>query len=227
MDPYLRGLIAAAPGVVKGLSKLFRPTPQQKVSSDTTALLNKQRQIGKEGLYGQNVKNEILTDVKQTAKEGQQNIRNLAIRQGLESSGIPAEQMLKQGGRTTLEIAKIAKQIAQANEQSKLKGLEEAARIGQGIENIDYNNALARLQRGDSITDDFMTAATTGIGDYFDQVRTSALDEYLFGTSDSKEGEEKEECAESQDKVQAAKTKKAALLDWINRNYQLLISLSR
>jgi|TARA_R100000084_G_scaffold99918_1_gene54468 hypothetical protein len=217
MDPYTRGLLAAAPGVVKGLSKLFRPAPQQKVSSDTTALLNKQRQIGKEGLYGQDVKNEIFTDIKQTQKEGRQNIANLAIKQGLENSGIPAEQMLKQGGRTTLEIAKIAKQIAQANEESKLKGLEEAARIGQGIENIDYNNALARLQRGDSITDDFFDAATTGIGDYFDQARTSALDEYLFGTSDKDEKGIKPE-----EKTKMAKEKKANLLDWIINNFDIL-----
>lgn len=219
MDPYTRGLLAAAPGVVKGLSKLFRPAPEQKVSSDTTALLNKQRQIGKEGLYGNNVKNEVISDIKQTQKEGNQNIRNLAIKQGLENSGIPAEQMLKQGGQTTLQLARIAKEIAQANEQSKVKGLEEAARIGQGIENIDYNNALARLQRGDSITDDFFDAASTGIDGYLDQARTSALDEYLFGTSDS---DESEEGAEPKDKTKMAKEKKASLLDWIIRNYDIL-----
>ena len=68
MSAYSKALKMAVPSLFKGVSNMFNKPPQRKVSSDTTALLNKQRQIAKEGLYGQDVKNEIMTDVKQADK---------------------------------------------------------------------------------------------------------------------------------------------------------------
>jgi hypothetical protein len=189
----------AAPSLVKAGQSLFSKTPQRKVSSDTTALLNKQRQIAKDGLYGENVKNDIATDIKQSQKESNQNIRNLAIQQGLESSGIPAEQMLKQGGKTTLELARMAKEIALANEESKINALKSAAEISQGISDIDYNNALARMQRRDNIIGSFGDALSTGVSAYGSQKRQNELDDFLFGTNSNESSRD-------------------AFLDWVAKN---------
>jgi hypothetical protein len=199
MDPYTRALLMAAPSLVKAGQSLFSKTPQRKVSSDTTALLNKQRQIAKDGLYGENVKNDIATDIKQSQKESNQNIRNLAIQQGLESSGIPAEQMLKQGGKTTLELARMAKEIALANEESKINALKSAAEISQGISDIDYNNALARMQRRDNIIGSFGDALSTGVSAYGSQKRQNELDDFLFGTNSNESSRD-------------------AFLDWVAKN---------
>jgi len=189
----------AAPSLVKAGQSLFSKTPQRKVSSDTTALLNKQRQIAKDGLYGENVKNDIATDIKQSQKESNQNIRNLAIQQGMESSGIPAEQMLKQGGKTTLELARMAKEIALANEDSKMNALKSAAEISQGISDIDYNNALARMQRRDNIIGSFGDALSTGVSAYGSQKRQNELDDFLFGTNKNESSRD-------------------AFLDWVSKN---------
>ena len=199
MDPYTRALLMAAPSLVKAGQSLFSKTPQRKVSSDTTALLNKQRQIAKDGLYGENVKNDIATDIKQSQKESNQNIRNLAIQQGMESSGIPAEQMLKQGGKTTLELARMAKEIALANEDSKMNALKSAAEISQGISDIDYNNALARMQRRDNIIGSFGDALSTGVSAYGSQKRQNELDDFLFGTNSNESSRD-------------------AFLDWVSKN---------
>lgn len=199
MDPYTRALLMAAPSLIKAGQSLFSKTPQRKVSSDTTALLNKQRQIAKDGLYGENVKNDIATDIKQSQKESNQNIRNLAIKQGIESSGIPAEQMLKQGGKTTLELARIAKEIALANEESKMNALKSAAEISQGISDIDYNNALARMQRRDNIIGSFADALSTGVSAYGSQLRQNELDEFLFGNNSNESSRD-------------------AFLDWVAKN---------
>jgi len=199
MDPYTRALLMAAPSLVKAGQSLFSKTPQRKVSSDTTALLNKQRQIAKDGLYGENVKNDIATDIKQSQKESNQNIRNLAIQQGMESSGIPAEQMLKQGGKTTLELARMAKEIALANEDSKMNALKSAAEISQGISDIDYNNALARMQRRDNIIGSFGDALSTGVSAYGSQKRQNELDDFLFGTNKNESSRD-------------------AFLDWVSKN---------
>lgn len=151
MSAYSTALKMAVPSLFKGVSNMFNKPPQRKVSSDTTALLNKQRQIAKEGLYGQDVKNEIMTDVKQADKETESKIRSTAVRQGMEGSGIVADQLIKQGGQTTLQIARLAKEIARANEESKLNALASASQTSQGIEDVRYTNALNRFQRRDDI----------------------------------------------------------------------------
>lgn len=160
MSAYTTALKMAVPSLFKGVSSMFNKPPQRKVSSDTTALLNKQRQIAKEGLYGQDVKNEIMTDVKQAGKETENKIRSTAVRQGLENSGIEADQLIKQGGQTTLQIARLAKEIARANEQSKLDALQSASQTSQGIEDVRYTNALNRFQRRDDIIGSFADAGT-------------------------------------------------------------------
>jgi len=199
MDPYTRALLMAAPSLIKAGQSLFSKAPQRKVSSDTTALLNKTRKISKDGLYGDNIKNDVATDIKQSQKETNQNIRNLAIKQGLENSAIPAEQMLKQGGKTTLELARMAKEIALANEDSKMNALKSAAEISQGISDIDYNNALARMQRRDNIIGSFGNALSTGVSAYGSQKRQNELDDFLFGTD-------------------STKSNRSAFLDWVEKN---------
>ena len=174
---YMNALKMAVPSLFSGVANMFMKPPQRKVSSDTTALLNKQRQIAKEGLYGQDVKNEIMTDVKQADKEVGNKIKSTAVRQGLESSGIVADQLIKQGGQTTLQIARLAKEIARANEQSKIDALASASQIGQGIEDINYNNALARFQQRGGTVDAFTTA-----GDAFSK---SLREQQEFGGLDS------------------------------------------
>lgn len=173
MSAYTTALKMAVPSLFKGVSSMFNKPPQRKVSSDTTALLNKQRQIAKEGLYGQDVKNEIMTDVKQADKETDSKIRSTAVRQGLESSGIVADQLIKQGGQTTLQIARLAKEIARANEQSKLDALQSASQTSQGIEDVRYTNALNRFQRRDDIIGSFADAGTV----FSDAFRQAEQDE--------------------------------------------------
>ena len=173
MSAYTTALKMAVPSLFKGVSNMFNKPPQRKVSSDTTALLNKQRQIAKEGLYGQDVKNEIMTDVKQADKEIENKIRSTAVRQGLESSGIVADQLIKQGGQTTLQIARLAKEIARANEESKLNALASASQTSQGIEDVRYTNALNRFQRRDDIVSSLADAGTV----FSDAFREAEQDE--------------------------------------------------
>ena len=173
MSAYTTALKMAVPSLFKGVSNMFNKPPQRKVSSDTTALLNKQRQIAKEGLYGQDVKNEIMTDVKQADKEIENKIRSTAVRQGLESSGIVADQLIKQGGQTTLQIARLAKEIARANEESKLNALASASQTSQGIEDVRYTNALNRFQRRDDIVSSIADAGTV----FSDAFREAEQDE--------------------------------------------------
>ena len=87
------GLAMAAPGIIKMGRSALTKAPQQQVSSDTTAYLNKLRQVSKEGLYGQEVKNEIGTDIQQTANITEQKLQNLAVSQGTENSGVIAQQL--------------------------------------------------------------------------------------------------------------------------------------
>jgi len=173
MSAYTTALKMAVPSLFKGVSNMFNKPPQRKVSSDTTALLNKQRQIAKEGLYGQDVKNEIMTDVKQADKETENKIRSTAVRQGLESSGVVADQLIKQGGQTTLQIARLAKEIARANEESKMNALASASEISQGIEDVRYTNALNRFKRRDDIVSTLADAGTV----FSDEFKEAEQDE--------------------------------------------------
>ena len=167
-DPLTAGLYMAAPGALDSLGKMFRKTPQQKISSDTTAYLNKLRNVSKEGLYGQDVKNEIGTDIAQASNNTQNAIRSTAVKQGIENSGVVAQQLIKEGGQTTLQAAKMAKQIAKMNEESKLAAGREAATVGQSIEDIKYNNSLLKMQRKDDIYGGLFDAASTGISGFME-----------------------------------------------------------
>lgn len=160
-DPYSMALMMAVPSLVKAGTSLFRKAPQQKVSSDTTNALNRFRQISKDGLYGQDVKNEVFTDIKQVSKEGDAKIRGQAVKQGIENSGVVADQLIKKDGMTTLALAKIAKKIHQDNEQSKIDATRVASDIGQGIENTNYQNALARYDKTSDTINSFADAGTS------------------------------------------------------------------
>ena len=149
MSAILKGVAMAAPDLLNAWNKFKNKAPQKKTSSDTTNYLNKLRQVSSEGLYGQNVKNEVGADIKQGGDRVDQNIRNLAVQQGIENSGVLADQLLKSGGQTTLQMARMAKQIAQLNEQSKLDASAKASSVGSSIENTRYQNALLDRSRKD------------------------------------------------------------------------------
>lgn len=152
MSALLKGIAMAAPTIIKGLGagrRLFGNVPQMKTSNDTTRYLNRLRQVSKEGLYGQDVKNEIGADIQQSSQNTRSAIRGSAVRQGLENSGVVAQQLLKEGGQTTLQIARTARKIAEMNKESQLRASANAAAIGQGIEDRRYQNALSRMQRRD------------------------------------------------------------------------------
>tara|TARA_R100001082_G_scaffold36429_2_gene19134 strand:- start:2710 stop:3285 length:576 start_codon:yes stop_codon:yes gene_type:complete len=166
MDPYTRALMMAAPGMVKSIGGLFSKPPQQKVGNDTTQYLNKLRNVSKEGLYGQDVKNEVSTDIAQRSDDTQNAIRASAIKQGIENSGVVAQQLIKEGGKSTLTAARMAKEIAKANEESKLNASKMASEVGQSIEDIYYNNALARFNQRKEAKDSFWDAVGTGTEGY-------------------------------------------------------------
>jgi len=167
------GLAMAAPGIIKGVKGLMTKAPQQKISNDTTSYLNKLRQVSKEGLYGQDVKNEVGTDLAQKTDMTNRSIINNATRTGVENSGVVAQQLLQSGGQSTLALARMAKQIAQKNEESKLQAQGQAASVGQSISDIKYQNALARQQRGDDIADSFGSAISSGVTGFNDQRNTN------------------------------------------------------
>lgn len=142
----------AAPTIIKaagGARKLFGDVPGRKVSNETTSYLNKLRQVSKDGLYGQDVKNEIGADIQQSSQNTRSAIRGNAVRQGIENSGVVAQQLLKEGGQTTLQIARTARKIAEMNKESQLRASANAAAIGQGIEDTKYQDALMRMRRRD------------------------------------------------------------------------------
>lgn len=163
MDPITTGLLMAAPKVISGVSKLVNKPPQQKVSSETTAYLNKLRNISKKGLYGEDVKSDVMADIAQSSNRTQNALRGAATRQGLENSGVLAQQLIQEGGQTTLQAAKMAKRIAQANEESKLRAGAEASQISQRIEDIKYQNAMARRQNRLDAFGDFAGALGEGV----------------------------------------------------------------
>ena len=171
MSAVLTGLAMAAPGIIKGVDKFFNKPPEQKVSSDTTAYLNKLRNISKEGMYGKDVKNELGTAIAQNSQVTQSAIRDNAVKSGMENSGVVAQQLIKEGGNTTLQAAKIAKQIAQMNEESKLRASEAAMAVGQQIEDINYNNALTRYTNNQGAIGDFADALGSGFSAYNKQFK--------------------------------------------------------
>ena len=152
MSAFLKGLEMAAPKLAQaapGLRRLFGNVPERKVSNETTSYLNKLRQVSKDGLYGQDVKNEIGADIQQSSQNTRSAIRGNAVRQGIENSGVVAQQLLKEGGQTTLQIARTARKIAEMNKESKLRASATAAAVGQGIEDTKYQDALSRMARRD------------------------------------------------------------------------------
>ena len=175
MTPYQRALLMVAPKAIDAISNVFQKTPQRKVSDDTLKLRNKTKQIAKEGLYGQGVKNEIFTDAKQVAQEGDMKIRSQAIKQGIENSGIQAEQLVKKDAQTTLQLARLAKEIHQANEQSKIDALRSTAELSEGINDTRYQNALAKFQRGRDVFGGFADALSTGTEGYLEGVRLKGI----------------------------------------------------
>ena len=140
---------AMAPGVIKALQNQG-DAPQQKVSSDTTAYLNRLRQISKEGLYGQKEKNEVASDIEASGDKREAKLRNLAVAQGIENSGVVGQQILQSGDMTTLALARTAKKLEEMNAQSKLTAQANASAVGQSIEAINYQNALANKLREDN-----------------------------------------------------------------------------
>ena len=162
----------AAPSLIKGAAKLFNKPPEQKTSNETTAYLNKLRNVSKKGLYGEDVKSDVMADVKQADQDTRTAIRGQAASQGLDNSGVVAQQLIKQGGQTTLNAARIAKRLAQMNERSKIDASKEAMAVGQGIENMKYNIALSKYQNKMGMFDDFTDAFSAGVGGYQDAKNT-------------------------------------------------------
>ena len=156
----------AAPSLIKGVGKLFNKPPEQKTSNETTAYLNKLRNVSKKGLYGEDVKSDVMADVKQADQDTRTAIRGQAASQGLDNSGVVAQQLIKQGGQTTLNAARIAKRLAQMNEKSKIDASKEAMAVGQGIEDMKYNNALSKYQNRMGMFDDFTDALSAGFSGY-------------------------------------------------------------
>ena len=166
MSAILTGLAMAAPGAIKGISKLFNKPPQQKTSSDTTNYLNKLRNISKEGMYGKDVQNEVGTTIAQNSQFTRANLKANAVKSGMENSGVIAQQLIQEGGQTTLQAAKMAKQIATMNEESKLRATEAASVVGDKIANMDYNNALSRYNNKTGAIGDFADALGSGFSGY-------------------------------------------------------------
>lgn len=175
----LAGLAMAAPGIIKGVRQLATSAPQMQTSNQTTAYLNKLKNISKEGLYGQDVKNEIGADLNQQSLSTRNALRASATRQGLENSGVLAQNLLKEGGQSTLAAAKMAKQIAEMNKKSKLDASAESARIGDEIQQMKYQNALARQQRRDSAFSSFADAAGKGLTGFLGD-KTDDIEEGLY-----------------------------------------------
>lgn len=175
MSAILTGVAMAAPEVIKGVGQLMSKPPQQKVSSDTTAYLNKLRNISKTGMYGQDVKNEVGTEIANASSNTRNAIRNNAVKQGMENSGVVAEQLIKEGGQTTLTAARMAKKIAEMNERSKLEATEAASVVSQGINDIKYQNALAKYENKMGAFGSFANALGSGITGGMNYAQTEKL----------------------------------------------------
>ncbi|QDP60802.1 MAG: hypothetical protein Unbinned6224contig1001_33 [Prokaryotic dsDNA virus sp.] len=166
IPPLVAGLAMASPHIIKAFRNYTTEAPQQKVSNDTTSYLNKLRQVSKEGLYGQNVKNDISSTIEASGDKREAKIMNKAVGQGIENSGVVGQQLLQSGDMTTLALARMAKKIAQMNEETKLDASATASNVGQSIEAIKYNNALAERARKDAVWDGIGNAISSGVGGY-------------------------------------------------------------
>ena len=179
MTPQQIALMMAVPSAVKGFTKLLFKPPQQGTSSDVTNYQNKLRNISKEGVYGQGAKNEIMTDISQEGDKTAQKIRGTAVKQGIENSGVLAQQLIEQGNTTTLQKAKMARKIAELNERSKIDATRDLASVSQGIEDRRYNNALLKFQRQNEIIGDFADAGSAGISGYTSAKAKGEMDKML------------------------------------------------
>lgn len=177
MSAILTGLAMAAPSIIKGVSRAINKPPEMKTSNETTAYLNKLRNVSKTGLYGEDVKSDVMADIKQSDQDTRTAIRGQAVQQGIENSGVLAQQLIKQGGQTTLNAARIAKKIAQMNEKSKLDASQAAMAVGQGIQDRNYQNALAKYENTMGMIGDFTDAFSSGYGGYKDFKKKAILDE--------------------------------------------------
>ena len=166
MSALAAGLAMAAPKVIKGIGKAFTKTPELEVSNDTTAYLNKLRNISKKGMYGQDVQNEANTAISQQSQDTRTALRSNTVRQGIENSGVLAEQLIKEGGNTTLKAARIAKQIARMNEESKISASEKAASVSQQINAIKYQNAMEKYKKKMDTIDTLAGAFEDGVSGY-------------------------------------------------------------
>tara|TARA_R110001592_G_scaffold27006_2_gene100550 strand:+ start:2995 stop:3561 length:567 start_codon:yes stop_codon:yes gene_type:complete len=181
------GLALAAPSLIKGASKLFNKPPSLKVGNDTTAYLNKLRNVSKEGLYGADVQNEVGTEIAKNSENTRTALRGNAVKQGIENSGVLAQQLIQEGGKTTLQAAKMAKQIAKMNEDSKLRASSEASAVGKQIEDVRYQNSLNKYTNKMSAFGDIVDGASAGYSGYSKKktnTDNSELFEYLMDVGD-------------------------------------------
>jgi hypothetical protein len=189
MSALLYGAAQAAPHLINAIGKWKNPAPQQEVSSDTTNYLNRLRQMSKEGMYGGQAGKDILNVSGQQLRQGENltnaSLRGNAVATGTEGSGVLAQQLLQSGGQTTLAMARIAKNIAIANEQSKLTAQAQAAQVGQGVSDINYQNALTRRENELGIISDVGQGFSAGVAGYTSDMgatnaRSDAIIQALF-----------------------------------------------
>ena len=88
----------------------------------------------------------------------------------MENSGVLAQQLIKEGGQTTLQAAQMAKKIAKMNEESKLNASRMASDVSSGIEGVRYQNSLARYENRKDTYGSLFDAVSTGVGGYIQGV---------------------------------------------------------
>ena len=162
-------LLKYAPAIKKGYDWLKGdglPTRSGSQSDQEKNYINFLQSRAKTGL-GQDVINQQLgstsRQVSQPTDIAKANITGSAISQGIEGSGVVAEQGVAADSARTLAMANAARKIAQANQQAKDSAQTKLGEYGMQTTDAAYRDALAnRAYKDDQSPNFFGTVGQIG-----------------------------------------------------------------
>tara|TARA_B100000902_G_C27260513_1_gene890427 strand:+ start:703 stop:1329 length:627 start_codon:yes stop_codon:yes gene_type:complete len=121
------------------------------------------------GLGQQNINqmmNQTGTTVTNAANQGKAQVQGRAISQGIENSGVAAEQATEIDSAQVVSMANAARKIAMKNQQVKDNAEHKLGEIGMQRSAQDYKTALASYSKKDNAANQLL-GALAGMGDKY------------------------------------------------------------
>jgi hypothetical protein len=118
--------------------------------------------------------NQTGTIVSNAANQGKAAIQGRAISQGIEGSGVVAEQATEIDSAQVVSMANAARKIAMRNQQVKDDAQEKLGQIGMDRSAQDYKTALANYSKRDSAATSLMDTLA-GMGEKYIKKQEDSL----------------------------------------------------